>query len=110
MKDFIENLISVVATMLIVVCFGIAMPTTLAILVAFVLTRHLVGIIVDHIKEKKMPSIVLQWVQYALELVTVVLVVCGINYTSVYCLIFGLVAAVAALVCSVISNKKVVAE
>lgn len=109
MKDFIENLISVVATMLIVVCFGIAMPTTLAILVAFVLTRHLVGIIVDHIKEKKMPSIV-QWVQYSLELVTVVLVVCGINYTSVYCLIFGLVAAVAALVCSVISNKKVAAE
>ena len=109
MKDFIENLISVVATMLIVVCFGIAMPTTLAILVAFVLVRHLVGIIVDHIKEKKMPSIV-QWVQYALELVTVVLVVCGINYTSVYCLIFGLVTAVAALVCSVISNKKVVAE
>lgn len=109
MKDFIENLISVVATMLIVVCFGIAMPTTLAILVAFVLTRHLVGIIVDHVKEKKMPSIV-QWVQYSLELVTVVLVVCGINYTSVYCLIFGLVAAVAALVCSVISNKKVVAE
>lgn len=109
MKDFIENLISVVATMLIVVCFGIAMPTTLAILVAFVLTRHLVGIIVDHVKEKKMPSIV-QWVQYSLELVTIVLVVCGINYTSVYCLIFGLVAAVAALVCSVISNKKVVVE
>ena len=109
MKEFFENIIAVVVTMLIVACVGIGLPTTLAVLIAFVFIRHLLGTVVDHVKDKKMPA-VMQWVQYGLEFVTLILVICGVNYTSLWCLIVGLITAAGALVCSILYSKKIVKE
>lgn len=105
MKEFIGKLVALAATLLIVACFGIPMTTILAVLIAYVLVDHLIDIVVKHIKEKTMPAIV-QWVQYGFEVITVALVVCGINYANMYCLIFGMIAAIIALVCSIVYHNK----
>ena len=106
MKNFISNLVAFATTLLIDGILGIPMATTLAVLISFILIEHIVYIVYTHVKDKTMPS-ALQWAQYALELVTLILAVCGINYRSIYTLIFGLITAVAALVIHLVRNKKV---
>lgn len=106
MKNFISNLVAFAATLLIDGILGIPMTTTLAVLISFILIEHIVYIVYTHIKDKTMPT-ALQWAQYALELVTLIFAVCGINYRSIYTLIFSLITAVAALVIHLIRNKKV---
>lgn len=105
MKNFVSNLVALVATLLIDGILGIPMATTLAVLVSFILVEHIVYIIYTHVKDKKMPT-ALQWAQYVLEFVTLVLVVCGINYRSIYTVIFGLITAVAAIVIILVGRKK----
>ena len=105
MKNFVSNLVALAATLLIDGILGIPMATTLAVLISFILIEHIVYIVYTHVKDKTMPS-ALQWAQYALELATLILVVCGINYRSIYTVIFGLITAVAALVIHLVRNKK----
>ena len=82
MKNIISNLISAAATSIVVMIFGIPMLTALAVMVAFLLMKKIVEVIYEHISEKKMPSIS-QWVEYSLLLVAFILIVCGINYSSI---------------------------
>lgn len=105
MKNFISNLIAFAATLLINACFGIAMPTTCAVLISFVLVEYMVYIVYTHVKDKKLPTI-LQWVQYALVFVMFVLGVCGVNYRSLYCIIIAIIAGIGAVVCGLIEKKK----
>ena len=52
-----------------------------------------------------MPKII-EWVEYAFELVALVLFACGFAYTSTYCLIFAVIAAIITLICAIMDNKK----
>lgn len=109
MGNIISALIAAIATVLIVAFFGIPMTTSLAILVAFIIINDLVYIIGSHVKEKKMPSII-QWVQYAFEVLGLILVVCGINYANMISAVCGVIAIIVAFICVLIRKKKEKAE
>lgn len=105
MKNIVQYLASIVITVLITACLAIPMTTTLGVLVTLILVQLLINAAADHLKNKQMPSIV-EWVQYAFEVVALILFACGFAYTSTYCLIFAIIAAIIALICAIVSNKK----
>lgn len=103
-KNIVQYLISIVLTVIITACLAIPMTTTFGVIVSLILVQLLVGAACDHIVDKTMPKIV-QWVQYGLELVSLILFACGFAYTNTYCLIFAIIALVIALICAVLARK-----
>lgn len=104
-KNILSYLITLVLTVLITAALAIPMTTSIAVLVAMIFVRLLVNALFTHISEKRMPKII-EWVEYAFELVALVLFACGFAYTSTYCLIFAVIAAIITLICAIIDNKK----
>ena len=104
-KNILSYLITLVLTVLITAALAIPMTTSIAVLVAMVFVRLLVNALFTHISEKRMPKII-EWVEYAFELVALVLFACGFAYTSTYCLIFAVIAAIITLICAIMDNKK----
>lgn len=104
-KNILSYLITLVLTILITAALAIPMTTSIAVLVAMIFVRLLVNALFTHISEKRMPKII-EWVEYAFELVALVLFACGFAYTSTYCLIFAVIAAIITLICVIIDNKK----
>lgn len=105
MKNIISNLISAAATSIVVMIFGIPMLTALAVMVAFLLMKKIVEVIYEHVSEKKMPSIS-QWVEYSLLLVAFILIVCGINYSSIVCVIIGAISLIGSFSAEYFGHKK----
>lgn len=104
-KNILSYLITLVLTVLITAALAIPMTTSIAVLVAMIFVRLLVNALFTHISEKRMPKII-EWVEYAFELVALVLFACGFAYTSTYCLIFAVIAAIITLICAIVDNKK----
>ena len=104
-KNILSYLITLVLTVLITAALAIPMTTSIAVLVAMIFVRLLVNALFTHISEKRMPKII-EWVEYAFELVALVLFACGFAYTSTYCLIFAVIAAIITLICAIMDNKK----
>ena len=105
LKTSIINIIALLITIFVVLLMGVPMTQTCAVIVAFMIIRHLAHTVVDHVSEKKMPN-AFQWAAYALELVALVLGVCGLLYQNVYCLIFALIFLVVDGILMVVNNKK----
>ena len=104
-KNILSYLITLVLTVLITAALAIPMTTSIAVLVAMIFVRLLVNALFTHISEKRMPKII-EWIEYTFELVALVLFACGFAYTSTYCLIFAVIAAIITLICAIMDNKK----
>lgn len=100
----ITKLIAAVITILLVsiVTMNIAIPV--ATLITYLGYAYLTERVISHIKDKKMPS-VLQWIGYALIFVANALVIVGLNYHSVICLIIALISYISSLVCGYFDRK-----
>lgn len=105
MKNFISNLVAFAATLLINLCFGIALTTSCAVLVSFILIENLAYVVYKHIKEKKMP-VMTEWIQYTLELLMLILGVCGIYYKSLITIIIAIIMGIGSIICYALENSK----
>ena len=105
LKTSIINIIALLITIFVVLLMGVPMTQTCAVIVAFMIIRHLAHTIADHVLDKKMPT-VYQWVAYVLEFLALILGVCGLLYQNVYSLIFALIFLVVDGILMVVNNKK----
>lgn len=105
MKEFIYNLSASVITV-----FGVGMLTfnaeatitAVATLLSFVGFKYLVDKTATHIGGKLMPT-ALEWTKYAGVLLSVVMLVVGFYFHSIYCLIFSAVGLIVAVTCGSIA-------
>lgn len=100
------SLIAGIITTLLVSLITLNITVTVATLLTFVSYRYLTEKTIMHIKEKKMPSI-LQWVDYALVFVASIMIIAGLNYTSVVTLIIAVVLYVCSLVTGFFIKKSI---
>ena len=105
LKTSIINIIALLITIFVVLLMGVPMTQTCAVIIAFMIIRHLAHTVADHISDKKIPT-VYQWAAYALELLALILGVCGLLYQNVYSLIFALIFLVVDGILMVVNNKK----
>lgn len=105
MKKVIESLIVAVVTIFGMGMVGCPLSTTLAALTAYVFFFYVVDKVIDHIKEKRIPT-VLEGITYGCAFLVSFLGPAGIMYSKIYVVIVALALAVVVATCNYINKKR----
>lgn len=100
----ITKLIAAILTVLMVSLVTLDISTATATILSFIGFLFLSEKIVSHIQDKRLPK-VLEWVRYALVLVANILLIAGLKYRSITCLIVAIVSYVSSLICGYFNKK-----
>lgn len=102
----VKYLIASIVTVVLVSLVTLDITIPIATLVSFIGYLYLTEKVFTHITEKKLPSI-LGWIDYALVFAGNILLIAGLRYRSVICLIIATIFYISSLVVGYFDKKNV---
>ena len=100
----VAKLIAILLTVVLVSLVTLGVTTTVATMLSFLGFAFLGDKIVLHVKDKRMPKII-EWIDYSCILIANILLIAGLRYHSMACLITSIVFYVLWLICDFINKS-----